>query len=208
MLRIGLWFLSYCLSKAKAKFKHGVLKLIVTKVKKAERESWIAMAVLLLSLSREYNLSVVGVIWFIFQWSRRYFTEQFFVLIINGIIVLYQIAADFIVLLHFIFIVFVVSGGLLVFNWRWLIWPHMAAAIWGSLIVMAGWICPLTPIENWLRLAAGDEVYSGSFIERYLIPVIYPSSLDREMSITMGIVVIVVNVIVYAILFIRLKRNV
>jgi Protein of Unknown function (DUF2784) len=122
--------------------------------------------------------------------------------------VLYQIAADFIVLLHFIFIIFVVSGGLLVFNWRWLIWPHMIAAIWGTLIVMAGWICPLTLIENSLRQAAGDEVYSGSFIERHLIPVIYPSNLDREMFITMGIVVIVVNVVVYAILFFKLKRDV
>jgi len=118
---------------------------------------------------------------------------------------LYQIAADFVVLLHFAFIVFVLAGGLLVFKWRWLIWLHIPAVIWGALIVMVGWICPLTPIENMLRHTAGGEVYSSSFIEHYLIPLIYPSTLNRELFIAMGIFVIVINVAVYTVLFV--KRN-
>jgi len=118
---------------------------------------------------------------------------------------LYQIAADFVVLLHFAFIVFVLAGGLLVFKWRWLIWLHIPAVIWGALIVMVGWICPLTPIENMLRQTDGGEVYSSSFIEHYLIPLIYPSTLNRELFIAMGIFVIVINVAVYTVLFV--KRN-
>lgn len=115
----------------------------------------------------------------------------------------YYIAADFIVFLHFIFIVFVIAGGVLVFKWRWLIWLHIPAAIWGALVVMTGWICPLTPIENRLRQAGGDQAYASSFIEHYLVPVIYPSDLSREMFIALGIGVIVINVIVYTVWFFK-----
>lgn len=121
---------------------------------------------------------------------------------------LYQIAADLILFIHFSFIVFVIAGGVLVFKWHWLIWLHIPAVIWGALIVIVGWICPLTPIENMLLKAAGGETYSVSFIERYLVPVIYPSGLNREMFITMGVVIIVVNLIVYTILFVKHKREV
>lgn len=120
---------------------------------------------------------------------------------------LYQIAADFILLLHFSFIAFVVAGGLLVFKWRRLIWLHIPAVIWGALIVISGWICPLTPVENMLRQAGGAANYSGSFIERYLIPVIYPSALSRTMFIAMGIGVIVINATLYIILFVKRKGD-
>ena len=120
---------------------------------------------------------------------------------------LYQLAADFIVLLHFVFIVFAVAGGVLVFKWRRLGYLHVPAAIWAALIIMAGWICPLTPIENMFRQAGGGEVYSVSFIERYLMPVIYPSGLSREIFIAMGVVIIVINVVVYTILFIKRKNR-
>ena len=116
---------------------------------------------------------------------------------------LYQFAADFVLLLHFAFIVFVLIGGFLVFIWHWLIWLHIPAAIWGAVFVMMGWICPLTPLENSLRRAGGGNAYSDSFIEHYLVPVIYPSGLGREMFIAMGVTVIVINLIVYTILFVK-----
>jgi len=121
--------------------------------------------------------------------------------------VLYQLAADFILLLHFVFIVFAVSGGVLVFKWRWLGYLHVPAALWAGLIVMVGWICPLTPVENMLRKAGGGEVYSVSFIEHYLMPIIYPSGLSREMFIAMGAAVIIVNLILYSILFVKRKNR-
>jgi hypothetical protein len=121
-------------------------------------------------------------------------------------LMLYQLAADLIIFLHFAFILFVLFGGLLVYKWRWLIWLHIPAAIWGAMTVIVGWVCPLTPLENWLRQASVGDIYSGSFLERYLTPVIYPSGLNKEMFIMMGVFVIVVNVIVYTILIVK-NRN-
>lgn len=120
---------------------------------------------------------------------------------------LYQIAADFVIFLHFAFIAFVLAGGLLVYKWRWIIWFHIPAALWGSMVVIARWICPLTPIENMFRQASGVEAYSSSFIEHYLVPVIYPTGLNHKIFIVMGIVVIVINVTVYVILFIKRKKE-
>jgi len=114
---------------------------------------------------------------------------------------LYQIAAHFIVILHLAFILFVIFGGLLVLKWRWLIWLHIPAVIWGALISFMGWVCPLTPLENRLRNLAGDNGYSTGFIEHYLIPVIYPDELKPFMFVLMGVVVLLVNFIVYSIIF-------
>lgn len=110
---------------------------------------------------------------------------------------MFELAADFVVLLHFSFIVFVLFGGLLVLKWKWVVWLHVPAALWGALIVFAGWICPLTPLENMLRRAEGTTGYATGFIEHYIIPLIYPSGLTRGIQISMGVVVIIINVIVY-----------
>ena len=120
---------------------------------------------------------------------------------------LYQIAADFVVILHFAFIVFVMGGVFLVFRWRWVIWLHIPAVIWGALIEISGWICPLTPVENSLRKAAGVESYSADFVEHYLLPVIYPAGFSREVFIVIGVAVILLNVILYAIYFVYRKDN-
>ncbi len=116
---------------------------------------------------------------------------------------LYQLAADAIVLLHFSFILYVVLGGLLTYKWLCLIWLHLPAVIWGAVISLAGWVCPLTPLENQMRLAAGGSHYSSSFIEHYLLPVIYPAGLSRELQIGLGIAVVGVNLLVYAGLIIK-----
>jgi len=114
---------------------------------------------------------------------------------------LFQLAADFIIILHFTFIVFVLVGGILVLKWRWLIWLHLPAVIWGVLISFMGWICPLTPLENMLRQAGGGKVYLTGFIEQYIVPLIYPSGFNHEMFFAIGLFVVVVNVIVYAFIF-------
>ena len=88
------------------------------------------------------------------------------------------LAADLIVLLHLLFILFAAAGGLLVLRWPRLAWLHLPCAAWGVLIEATGGICPLTPLEQQLRLAGGDPGYSGSFIERYLLPLIYPPRSD------------------------------
>jgi len=107
------------------------------------------------------------------------------------------IAADLLVAAHLAFILFVVFGGLAVLRWRRLAWVHLPAAIWGAVVELAGWICPLTPLEIRLRIAGGEAAYSGDFVERYLLPIIYPSALTREVQVALGVAVVLLNVLVY-----------
>ena len=120
---------------------------------------------------------------------------------------LYQAGADAVLLIHFGFILFVLLGGLLAWKWRWMPWLHLPAVLWGALIEFSGGICPLTPLENRLRQAAGEDGYPGGFIERYLLPVIYPAELTRELQVLLGLLVLVVNFAVYGILWIRQKNK-
>jgi hypothetical protein len=111
---------------------------------------------------------------------------------------LYSLFADAVVVLHFIFIAFVVAGGLLALHWPRLAFVHLPAVIWGAAIEISGWICPLTPLENHLRRLGGDSAYSGDFIEQYIVPVIYPADLTAFTQYILGGLVIVVNLIIYA----------
>ncbi len=111
---------------------------------------------------------------------------------------LYRLLADLVVLLHFGFIVFAVVGALLLLRWPWLIWLHLPAALWAATIVLFGWICPLTPLEIALRELAGQQGYDGSFIERYILILIYPPGLTRNVQILLGLGVVVLNVALYA----------
>ena len=117
-----------------------------------------------------------------------------------------KLAADFVVLLHLAFILFVVLGGLVVFRWPRFIWLHMPAVAWGAFIEVTGWICPLTPLENRLRIAAGKTGFSGGFIEKYLIPVVYPDGLTRWVQISLGVGVVAINLVFYGLLVARRRR--
>lgn len=121
--------------------------------------------------------------------------------------VLIYLAADAVVLLHFAFILFVIGGGILVWRWPRVVWLHLPAAAWGALMAITGWICPLTPLENHLRLAAGEAGYPGGFVDHYLLPLIYPAGLTREWQWALGAGVIVLNAIVYGGLAIRRVRR-
>ncbi len=109
-----------------------------------------------------------------------------------------SVLADSVVLLHMCFVVFVVAGGLLALRWRRMAWVHVPCAVWGAWIEFAGWICPLTPLEIWLRRRAGEAVYERGFIEHYVLPLLYPSELTRSTQLVLGIVVVVLNVALYA----------
>jgi hypothetical protein len=116
----------------------------------------------------------------------------------------FRILADATVALHFAFVLFVVLGGVLVARWPRAAWIHLPAAGWGALVEFAGWVCPLTPLENWLRQNGGGASYTTTFIEHYLVPVLYPSSLSRELQWGLGGLVLVVNAAVY---FVVLRRR-
>ncbi len=109
----------------------------------------------------------------------------------------YRLMADIVVVMHLAFTIFVLLGGILAIWWRKVIWLHIPAAVWGVLIEFAGWICPLTPLENLLRVKGGEAGYTGGFVEQYILPVIYPSGLTREIQILLGIFVIIVNFAIY-----------
>jgi hypothetical protein len=109
----------------------------------------------------------------------------------------FRFLADLTVIVHFAFVLFVVFGGLLVLRWRRVAWLHLPAAVWGAWIEFAGWLCPLTPLENWLRERGGRPAYTSSFVEHYIIPTLYPDSLSREVQWALGGWVLLVNGLVY-----------
>jgi len=114
--------------------------------------------------------------------------------------VAYRALADLVVVIHLAFIGFVVLGGLLALRRWWVSLLHLPAAIWGIFIELSGGICPLTPLENWLRQMAGATGYPGGFIEHYLLPIIYPADLTHHVQLVLGIVVLFANLVIYALL--------
>jgi len=119
----------------------------------------------------------------------------------------YSVAADLLVIVHLVFIIFVIAGGFTILKWRWMFFLHIPAVIWGAIVEINGLLCPLTPWENSLRKIAGEKGYSESFIEHYLIPLIYPAEINQTMLTIMGVMVIVINLCVYTFILYRLTRK-
>jgi len=117
-----------------------------------------------------------------------------------------RILADIVVFAHLGFIVFVVVGGLLALRWRWAPLVHLPAAAWGVFIEVSGRVCPLTPLENSLRQAAGASGYPGGFIEHYLVPIIYPAALSPSLQLFLAALVILANALVYTAVWRRMRR--
>lgn len=120
---------------------------------------------------------------------------------------IYRLLANAVVVVHALFIVFVVLGGFLAWRWRWVALAHIPCAVWGVLIEYRGWICPLTPLENHLRAKAGDAGYGGGFIEHYLLPAIYPAGLTARTQMVLGTIVLLINLFAYGVLLRRLLRG-
>lgn len=120
---------------------------------------------------------------------------------------IYGTLADAVVVLHAAFVVFALLGGLLVLRWRRAAWVHVPAVLWAALVEAAGWICPLTPLENLLRSRAGTQMYPSGFIDHYVIPVLYPAALTRELQMVLALAVLVINVLIYTWVRHRLKKT-
>jgi hypothetical protein len=105
--------------------------------------------------------------------------------------------ANFLTIVHLMFVLFVILGGLLLFWWPRTAFIHLPSLAWGVIIELNNWICPLTPLEQGLRRAAGEEGYSGGFINHYIIPLIYPEGLTPEIQQMLGFSVLLLNVIIY-----------
>ena len=121
---------------------------------------------------------------------------------------MYELAADLILIVHFIFIIFVVFGALLFFVVKKIVFIHIPAFIWGSYIELTHSICPLTYLENWFLHKANLTTYSESFIQNYLVSIVYPTNLSKDLQIYLGIAIIVVNMIIYGFIISRLKKKI
>ena len=115
----------------------------------------------------------------------------------------YRLLADATVAFHLVFILFVVLGGVVVLRWPRLAWLHLPAVAWVVWLELTGAICPLTPLENWLRMRAGEAGYEGGFIDHYLMPLIYPPGLTPQVQMLLGAGVVLLTIAVYLILWRR-----
>jgi hypothetical protein len=110
----------------------------------------------------------------------------------------YRLIADAVLLLHLGFILFVVFGALLAARRRRWLPVHLAAAAWGVLVEATGTVCPLTWAELRFRQLAGEAGYQGSFVDHYLLPLIYPAGLTRGLQLMLGLGVLAINALMYA----------
>jgi hypothetical protein len=117
----------------------------------------------------------------------------------------YGTLAAAVVVAHFAFILFVMFGGLLMLRWRRAPWVHLPAAAWGAYVELTGRVCPLTPLEHWLRRSAGSGDYVGDFIDHYLVRVIYPPGLTPEIQLALGAGAVLLNCAIYAWVVRRLR---
>lgn len=116
---------------------------------------------------------------------------------------LYRLSADAVLLFHLAFIVFALLGAAMAVRWRWVPLVHLPVSAWAIFVELTGRSCPLTYLENSLRIKAGQSGYSESFIEHYLLAIIYPAGLTREIQFVLAAVVIIVNIAIYSWLFMR-----
>lgn len=121
-----------------------------------------------------------------------------------------RVAADVVVALHMAFVAFVVAGGWLVWRYPSVAWIHVPAALWGAYAELTATVCPLTPLENMLRRSAGESGYTGGFVERYVMPILYPAGLTPIDQRWLGALVIAINVVAYvvALRYARRRRTV
>jgi hypothetical protein len=118
----------------------------------------------------------------------------------------FRFAADFVLLLHLAFILFAVLGAAMAVWWNWIPLVQVPVAAWAMFVELTGRNCPLTYLENYLRIKAGQSGYAESFIEHYLLAIIYPAGLTGEIQLVLAGVVIVINTAIYGWLLAR-KRD-
>jgi len=119
----------------------------------------------------------------------------------------YAVLADLVLLVHLAFVLFGALGGLLALRWRRAMWVHLPAVAWGAYIELSGGICPLTPLENRLRQAAGEGGYEGGFVEHYLVALLYPSALSRNTQFLLAALLVFVNLVIYVLVWRRRARR-
>ena len=109
---------------------------------------------------------------------------------------LYSALAVFVLLLHALFILWVVFGALLTRSRSVLRWLHIASLVWGILTELLPWPCPLTVSENWLEARAGVQPYQGGFLLHYMDKLVYPDISPTVLTVA-GVLVCALNLALY-----------
>lgn len=111
-------------------------------------------------------------------------------------------------LAHFGIVLFAVFGGLgILVDPRWA-WIHLPVVIWSSVVNLANWTCPLTPLENRFRAAANERGYEGGFIQHYIGPLVYPRGMPRQLELVAGVAIVIWNLLLYGAIYWWLSRGV
>lgn len=112
-----------------------------------------------------------------------------------------RLAANIVLLIHFAIVLFAVFGALGVLaSARWP-WYHLPVVIWSSAVNLAGWTCPLTPLENRFRVAAAGQGYEGGFVQHYVGSLVYPGGMPRRFELIAGVAIVVWNALLYGVLY-------
>lgn len=119
----------------------------------------------------------------------------------------YSLAADAVMLVHFAFVLFVMLGGIAAWRWPRMAWLHLPALAWGVLVTVMRWVCPLTPLEQRLREAAGQASYEGGFIAHYIEPLVYPQELPWSIKLFLAALLLAFNVALYWHAWYRLRHE-
>ena len=120
--------------------------------------------------------------------------------------IIYELLANLTLIAHLIFILFVIFGGLLFFIFSKILYLHLPALFWGIYIELTNSVCPLTYLENWFLYKGELTTYSNDFINNYLFQIIYPKGLNAEIQIYLGISLIVINILIYGLIYKNLKK--
>lgn len=120
---------------------------------------------------------------------------------------IFQLIADGVLGIHFLFVAFALLGALLLIRWPWIVWGHLPTVAWAAWIEFSGNICPLTPLENALRIRGGGSGYAGDFVGHYILGLLYPDGLTRQVQIVLGALVVVINMVIYGYVFFWHKKK-
>ena len=78
---------------------------------------------------------------------------------------------------------------------------HLPIVAWSSIVNLAHWTCPLTPLEQRLRLLAGQSSFQGGWIQHYVDPIVKPLGMPRKLELVAGVSVVVWNAVLYGVVW-------
>ena len=114
---------------------------------------------------------------------------------------MYEFLAKIVLIIHLLFIFFVVFGAFSCLISNKFFYLHLVALSWGIYIEFTSSICPLTYLENWLLILDQASFYDDGFIENYILKIIYPEGITPNVQMILGFLLIILNALFYTLIF-------